>query len=317
MPIRQQLAADFGKKRRDADFWIHCLLYASLLAAFWPITLWFAGTAHEQSRILHALLALGMATVFLIRFGGAQMGEMLEFNRSAKRSLSAAYILLTLSVLTRQFLPDGTHTHLLHVVSLINIPAYCLGITSLVFFVFGEQIRRIAYTVSGTFCTFLLLSTLLNPLDWPLRTLAGKWAGFVLNLLGKSVELGLVKGESGVPNLILLVENHPFHVASECNGFGVILTSILLSVMLAFYRRLNAFDCTINALVGIAIGFSFNIVRISIIILLAPQMMSHYMIMHEIVGGVTYWGCLIVVWLILNGPVREETKPHSNSTATG
>ena len=38
--------------------------------------------------------------------------------------------------------------------------------------------------------------------------------------------------------------------------------------------------------------------------------MEHYMLMHEIVGGITYWGCLILVWLLLNGPVATKPKPE-------
>lgn len=311
MPIRQQLLASFKQKCQTPDFWLHSLLYACLAAAFWPITLWFATTAHDQSRILHALIVLGLATVFLIRFGGVQLSETFTLNRSARRTLIGTYGLLLASFTMRQLLPDGAspssgaYQHLGF--SLINVLAYCLAIASLTFYVFGERIRRVTYTVTGTFAAFLLLSTLLQPLDWPLRGLAGKWSGAVLSLLGQSTEMGLIKGEDGIPMLMLLVNEHPFHVASECNGFGVILTSTLLAVMLAFYRRLNFADRILNVVAGIMIGFIFNILRITIIILLAPHMMSQYMLMHEIVGGITYWGCLIVVWLLLNGPVKEET----------
>jgi exosortase/archaeosortase family protein len=50
----------------------------------------------------------------------------------------------------------------------------------------------------------------------------------------------------------------------------------------------------------------FNIVRIVIIVLLAPSMMEHYNLMHEIIGGATYWACLILIWLALNGPTEQE-----------
>jgi exosortase/archaeosortase family protein len=128
----------------------------------------------------------------------------------------------------------------------------------------------------------------------------------VLNLFGQSTQLGLVGQEAGPPMLILMVNEHPFHVASECNGFGVIMTSLLLALLLAIYRRLNVFDLGLNILAGVIIGFIFNILRIVIIVLLAPSMMEHYDLMHEIVGGLTYWACLVLVWVSLNGPTEPE-----------
>ena len=69
---------------------------------------------------------------------------------------------------------------------------------------------------------------------------------------------------------------------------------------------LKHFDLGLNLLAGVIIGFMFNIVRIVIIVLLAPSMMEHYHLMHEIIGGITYWACLILVWLALNGPTEPE-----------
>ena len=120
--------------------------------------------------------------------------------------------------------------------------------------------------------------------------------------------MGLMQGEQALPMLILWVNQHPFHVASECNGFGVILTSLLVAFLLGLYRRLGAMDLLLNIAVGCFIGFVFNILRIVVIVLLAPALLEHYLLMHEIVGGITFWGCLILVWLLLNGPVREEVE---------
>jgi exosortase/archaeosortase family protein len=306
MPIRRQIAYSFREKFRTQEFWLHALLYACLGLAFWPITQWFATTAQEQSRIFHALIVLGLATLLLVRFGGIQIREPLSLHRDARRSLIAAYAILLLSYLAKQILQASTTEPLILGLSLLQIPAYCLAIASLALFVFGQSIRRIIFTVSGTLCAFLLFSTFMEPLDWPLRGLAGQWSQTLLELLGQSTALSLVRGEQDLPILILQVNGNPYQVASECNGFGVILTSLLLSVLLALYRRLNPFDTACNIVAGITLGFLINTLRIIIIILLAPHMMSQYMLMHEIVGGLTYWGCVIAVWWILNGPVHEE-----------
>jgi exosortase/archaeosortase family protein len=243
-----------------------------------------------------------MASVLLVRFGGVIVERPLESNPAARRALFAAYGILLLNYLLSFMTNSGW-------VGLLIIPAYCCALAAGVRFVFGEGTRRLTRTVAGTLCVFLLLSLFMEPLDWPLRSLAGQWSEFVLGLFGQSTELGLVGQEAGPPMLILMVNDYPFHVASECNGFGVILTSLLLALLLAIYRRLNVFDLCLNVLAGIIIGFIFNILRIVIIVLLAPSLTEHYHLMHEIVGGITYWACLVLVWVTLNGPTEPEKTP--------
>ena len=302
MPIRRQLAVSFTEKCRQIDFWLHCVLFGLLGLALWPLTIWFAQTAHEQSRILHALIVLAMASLMLVRFGGVTIARPLELNASARRALLAAYGILLLTYLA----PFVTHSNL---TGLLVIPAYCCALAAAVRFTFGEGTHQLTRTVAGTLCAFLLLSTFMAPLDWPLRSMAGKWSAYVLELIGQSTALGLFGQAGEPPNLVLIVNEQPFHVASECNGFGVIITSLLLALLLAIHRRLNIFDLGLNLLAGVIIGFIFTIVRIVIIVLLAPSMMERYHLMHEIIGGITYWACLILVWLALNGPTKPEKLP--------
>ena len=315
MPIRRQLSAAILEKFRTADFWIHAFLYGCLFTALLPITLWVAKSADEQSRILHALIVLLFACVLLVRFGNIEIRNPLSLNKSARTYLYAAFGLLIVTLVAHNIGPTENE-RFAWVFPLISIPAYCFALGSLVLFTFGEETRRLTRTAAGTFCAFLLLSILMQPLDWPLRSLAGQWSGGVLALMGNTVELGLQRAaETGAPQLLLFVNEHPFHVASECNGFGVILTSLLLSLMLAIYRKLGLFDTALNLIAGIALGFFFNTLRIVIIVLLAPSLMEHYHLMHEIVGTITYWGSLAIVWLLLNGPINDEiAKPAAEDS---
>lgn len=308
MSKRQQILASFKEKRTQSEFWINCTLYGCLGIAFLPITLWVAATTNEESRILHALIVLAMAILVLVFYNGIKVEKPLTLNSSARHTLFTAYGLLLLSFVSRKIVSPSAEILCL-ISSMLAIPAYCFGLASMVFFIFGKGVRRITYTATGTFCAFILLSILMTPLDWPLRTLAGKWSSIALSALGKTVELG-VQGSTATtpPQLILIVNQQPFHVASECNGFGVILTSLLLSVLLAIYRKLGPIDTALNLLSGIALGFVFNTLRILIIVLLAPSIMDHYHLMHEIVGTITYWSCLILTWILLNGPVDNETR---------
>jgi len=306
MSKRHQILDSFKAKRTQSEFWLNCLLYGCLGLAFLPITLWIANTANEQSRILHALIVLVMAIFTLALYTRIDVTEPLTLNSSARKTLLTAYGLLVLSALSPSIIPPSSS--LLRIIGdLLVIPAYCCGLASAVLFVFGRDLKRITYTATGTFCAFMLLSILMEPLDWPLRTLAGKWSGAALSLIGKTVELGVYNSAATEPpQLIMMVNQHPFHVASECNGFGVILTSLLLAVLLTIYRKMGLLDACLNILAGITLGFIFNTLRILIIVLLAPSMMEHYHLMHEIVGTLTYWGCLILTWILLKGPTRRE-----------
>lgn len=304
MAVRKQLLDSFREKKNSADFWIQLGAFFLVGLTFWPVTMWFASSAQEQSRLFHALIVLALATVMLVRYGGIAIEDTLNLNPSARRALVFSFILLLAQLIAARLAPTDWQG----LVALLVIPAYCSGLAAFVRFVFGEGTRRITRTTAGTFCAFLLLSLFMQPLDWPLRGLAGKWSAAALDWIGKSVELGLVGADGGPPKLILWVDKHPFHVASECNGFGVILTSLLIALLLALYRRLGLFDTALNIVTGLTVGFFFNVLRIVIIVLLAPYMMNQYTLMHEIVGTITYWGCLALVWVLLNGPTKEEGK---------
>ena len=303
MRIRRQLLQAFHQRGSKPEFWLHLVLFACLGVAFWPVMRWIAATAHEQSRLFHALVVLLFATALLVKFGRHSIRNPLTLNRSAGRALAAAFGLLTTAFLGARLLPEGLPAT---IAGLLVLPGYAFGVAAFVLFVFGDGVRRITVTVTVTLCAFLVLSTLMAPIDWPLRTLAGKWSGAALAFLGKSVELGLAGAGGGPPKLILLVDQHPFHVASECNGFGVILTSLLIAILLSVYRRSGPVDGAINCIAALTLAFAFNILRIVVIVLLAPALMEHYHLMHETIGTLTYWGCLAVLWILLRGPIGEK-----------
>ena len=299
MPIRKQLIASFRQKCRHQDFWLHCLLLGLLVIALWPLTVWFAQTAYDQSRILHVLAVLCVASILIVRFGGIEVNNPLEMNPSAQRALLAAYGFLIISSFGKYLvLPDWT--------GLVIVPAYCCALSAGVRFVFGEGTQRLTRTLATTLLIFLFLSIYMEPMDWPLRSFAGQWSSYILNLLGQSSDLSVAREGSAPPMLLLLVNEYPFHVASECNGFGVILTCLLLSLLLAIHRGSSIASTSLFVLIGAIIGFAFNVIRIVIIVFLAPTLMQHYNLMHEIVGAITYWSSLVIIWILLNGPTRSE-----------
>ena len=298
MAVRKQLAAAFRVKRWQFDFWLQLAVFALLGLALWPVTGWLAQSTLDQSRLLHALIVLLFAGTLLVADQQPPVENALTMGRVAGIAAALSYGLLLLGFLLHTTNPAGEPL----LGSALILTAYCVGLGAFFVFVFGRTTARISFTLCATFCAFVVLSLFMAPLDWPLRSLAGKWTGIVLGWLGKSVELGIVDAPDAPPKLILLSDGHPFHVASECNGFGVIFTCLLVALLLSIYRRSSLIDGALNLAAGLMLGFAFNIIRIVVIVLLAPSLMQHYLLMHEIVGTITYWGCLVILWLLLKGP---------------
>jgi exosortase/archaeosortase family protein len=306
MSLRQQLAQSFQEKYKQGDFWLNLLLFASLALIFWPYTAWLIESAHAHERIFNALIILAFAVFALAYFNRIEVKDPLSLNPSARNTLILAYLCLLTAFLLNRLTEPALIRNLAFTIT--SIVAYCSAITAFALYLFSSGLRRICYTACGTFSTFITLSTFMGALDWPLRSFAGIWSGKILNLLGKSVELGITESAQIAPRLILLVDQKPFHVASECNGFGVILTSLLICLMLALYQRIHWTRMCIQLLLALLIGFSFNILRIVIIVVLAPHMMPYYDPMHEVVGFVTFWACLLWIWVLMGGPTRTVKK---------
>ena len=311
MSLRKQLLESFCEKSKKWDFWLNLVLFASLGFVFWPLTQWIANSAQDQSRFFNALLVLVFAVFILAYFNRISVTQTLALNSPARNSLLLAY----LCILITFFLNRLTEPSFLRNITLssISVTAYCSALCAFVLFIFGVQLRRIAYTACASFGTFIILSTFMSTLDWPLRSLAGEWSAKLLNLLGKSVELGISESAEVAPQLILSVNQIPFVVASECNGFGVILTSLLLALLLTLYQRLRPLSLLINLIAALFTGMAFNAVRIVAIVLLAPHTMTQYDLMHEIVGAASFWTCLCTVWILMGGPTRSALRSDAEA----
>jgi exosortase/archaeosortase family protein len=100
--------------------------------------------------------------------------------------------------------------------------------------------------------------------------------------------------------LLLFSEGRPFHVAAECNGFGMVTSALLMATLLILYRRIPLFDRAGWLVIALFLGLLFNALRIVIIVLLAPLLPDErYMLMHEIVGLLTTYGGLAALYFLL------------------
>ncbi len=168
--------------------------------------------------------------------------------------------------------------------------------------------RRYVYALSGGVFSFSIISILLQFADLPLRIWAGRVAGYVLAVFGENVSLLVYKGE--LPQIALNVSGKSYLVATECNGFGIISSCLVVSIIIAIFRRgVGVFSRGGIVLMGVAIGFIANVLRIvSIIVVSLLIGNEHYYIYHEALGYVFFALALVVVWFIA---LRFRKSPFS------
>jgi exosortase/archaeosortase family protein len=260
-------------------------IYVVTGIVFLPVINWLLKQTITHEQLLHSFLVFLLSGALLIYERRIAIRTVYQFSSTAQNLLIFSFAALVIAIFTK--------------ISLIVLVALCLSLTSLLLFVFGHGQRRLIFSSIGAFGLFSGIAVFLPVMDWPLRTLAGKWAAYGLNFFSQQVELGLVRSDEG-PMLILLINGRPFHVAAECNGFGMISSCLLMAMIIVLYRKLSLLDRIGWLGVAFFLGIVFNTLRIILIVLLAPSLPANsYMLMHEIVGLATTYGGLAILYFLL------------------
>lgn len=158
--------------------------------------------------------------------------------------------------------------------------------------------KRYVYAVGGAFYIFTILSFAIKIFDLPLRVLAGKLSALVLSKFNDSVQLFLVKGQE--PQIAMNVDGASYLVATECNGFGIISSCIVLSAIVGFFRK-DASIIKKIAIVGFSavVGYVLNSLRIVSIVAVAPLVgKEKYFFWHEAFGYAFFAIGLLLVFQI-------------------
>lgn len=113
--------------------------------------------------------------------------------------------------------------------------------------------------------------------------------------------------------LTLAANGGQFVVATECNGFGLITSSLLLGTILLLYRRAAWWKFPGLLLMCVAVAFVFNMLRIASIVLLAPSFPRHYTLLHETAGLIALYSGLGLVWLLAGWrpPANDASSPRN------
>lgn len=301
------------EKIHTLSFWTESILLLIFSFSFAPIFIWYAEKTLHENRLLHSFITLAIAIVLLILNEKISIQNAFKLNKQSKRSLLIACTFLSIYFLANLFLSPGSDSFT--IVSAIKLlmltSAFAFALASLAFFIFGVAVTKITYSSTITLIIFLLFSTFMGLADWPLRTLALKWSVQIFEILGISVNAFLMQNPSTSPSLVIDYLGVHFNVASECNGFGIILNGLLIGSLLSVYSKDGFMNTLSNIAAGLFIGFTLNLLRIISIILIAPFMMGIYDFIHELIGTFFYWGAFIFTWKLLHGSLLKKNLPTS------
>jgi exosortase len=186
----------------------------------------------------------------------------------------------------------------------------CLAFAGVVSFLFGGIGARQFLPALGAFFVFGVLAGMVPTLDWPLRAMAARYAGGLLVTMGVPVKIALEQGQP--PQLLLYVKDHVFGVATECNGFGLLTSALIVATILAFQYRLPWLEKLSLGAVSVPIAISFNFLRIVSICLVAPRTTLPYGFVHETLGLVFYFLGLGLIWKIAG---RYKLPPRGRAEA--
>lgn len=273
--------------------------YVVVLVVFAPVLHWLTVATRQSEQLFQAFAILAFASAFLIWEKRGRVGLYLRHDRVSLCLLLGSLLLAGLQTLSPGF-PWV-------------LPALAMALAALLRFTLGaEQARRLSPALVTALLGFLFFVIAMPWLDWPLRMLAGQWSASILDFLGVGTSLHLITRPE--PGLILQAGGRPFLVAPECNGFGLLSSSLVLTLILSVYRRMGALDGVLALVSAVVIAFAGNLVRITVIVLLAPHV-TNYDLMHEAVGLLVFYSALgLVGWLVWTWPTRADAAA-ANSEA--
>jgi exosortase/archaeosortase family protein len=270
------------RARWDAGRLLAVFLILCTVGAFWPVTQWMFREVAASQQIRQSFVLLG-AAVGLVAWQHAHEWRLnLDVGNRALLLLGAGY----LCVAAAWWLD----------ISLFVLPAFAFCLAGCLHVIVGETAWRFIKPLIIGFVACLVIILLFPLLDWPLRQMAGVNAARILQEIGFTPQLRVILEPE--PKLLLMTGRNIFEVATECNGFGLITSGAVLALLAGGIAGRRAVALAWLVPVAVIIGFTFNLLRILIICLLAPSFPRHYHALHETAGILILWAGLgLIGWL--------------------
>lgn len=288
-------------QKQQRSIWEYVALGCALIA-FVPMFVFLFKALAESAQLRDAIVILVCGLIII----GVEQGIRPKFPTFSKQSVSAlfiSYILIYVyNYILRANFPIFAEYGLIEFAYLMYVllmfGAFALFLASLGFMFFDS--RRYVYAISGGFFGFSILSMVFQFADLPLRVFAGRAAGYILSLFSDNVSLLMYKGE--IPQIALQVSGKSYLVATECNGFGIISSCLVLSIIIAIFKRAIPLwkRCSV-ILTGVLMGFVANTLRIVSIIGVSLAIGNeHYYFYHETLGYLFFAIALVATWKLVN-----------------
>jgi exosortase len=249
-----------------------------------PLLHWLGSTTIHTQQLFNGALLVVIALAICVRDAVYDLRPAPQISNQGIGLVALAFGCLWL----------GTRWHA-WLLPLVVLSA-CLAFAGVVSFLFGSSGARQFLPALAAFFVFGVLAGLVPTLDWPLRAMAARYAGGLLVTMGSPVKIALEQGQP--PQLLLYVKDRIFVVATECNGFGLLTSALIVATILAFQNRLPWMEKLLLWAVSIPIAITFNFLRIVSICLVAPRTTLPYGFVHETLGLVFYFLGLGLIWKV-------------------
>jgi exosortase/archaeosortase family protein len=268
-------------RRQEVGFAVALLIVTAVV--FWPALRWLATQTFAHEQLKQSFLIVLIA------------GGWIAWDKRHTLRINLQLSNVTLGCLVTSYaLAAGALWWQAPLLFLAGMVAAAGGLVN---YVFGGQAFRRTLPLLSVFALLILCVLLFPVLDWPLRQMAGVQSARFLKSLGLAPQL-VVSLAPGEVKLLLLAGKQTFLVATECNGFGLITSSLLLGMIRLLYQRAAWRWLLLLLPLCVAVAFAFNFLRISAIVLLAPRFPERYFALHEVAGLVALYSGLGVVWLL-------------------
>jgi exosortase/archaeosortase family protein len=259
------------------------------LMVFWPALRWLATQTFAREQLQQSFVIVLAAGIWIAWEKRRQLRLDLQLSTATILWVLVAYLFAAAAIFAKNPL-----------LLLTGVVAAAGGLVS---YFFGAQALRRTVPLLAVVAVLILCVLLFPRLDWPLRQMAGIEAAKVLKALGLAPQL-VIWFADPPPKLVLTTGKQAFIVATECNGFGLITSGLLLGLIRLLYRHARWPAYVLLLPLCLVTGFVFNLLRITTIVLLAPYFPGHYPALHETAGYLALYTGIAVVWYLTGRPAR-------------
>ena len=280
---------------RSRDRWLAVGLLAFTALAFWPTARWVASQAFAHEQLKQSLFIMVLAGLWIAWDRRRSLRLAPQLDNTGLLWLLASFTCIAGALLLK--------TPLLVLAGLVAAAGGAVQV------VFGSRALQRTVPLLAAFALVILFILLFPVLDWPLRKMAGVESVRLLQSFGLASHLQIVTKPD--LQLQLINEHGTFVVATECNGFGLISSSLLLGTIGLLYRRAKWWTFPGLLALGVLLAFTMNLLRIATIIGLAPRFPGHYTALHETAGIIALYAGLGAVWVLTGWqPKGKANRPR-------